>query len=69
MTKRFVLLGASGSIGTQTIDVILQHPDRFSLTAFGVGRRIETARKLLGIFPVTKVSVMRKEDAETLARY
>ena len=67
MAKRFVLLGASGSIGTQTIDVILQHPDRFSLTAFGVGRRIETARKLLGIFPVTKVSVMRKEDAETLA--
>ncbi|MBR2761949.1 MAG: hypothetical protein IKD66_12385, partial [Solobacterium sp.] len=34
--KRILLLGASGSIGLQTIDVILQHPDLFELAAFGV---------------------------------
>ena len=27
--KRIVLLGASGSIGVQTIDVVLTHPDEF----------------------------------------
>ncbi|MBR2829883.1 MAG: hypothetical protein IKE68_04980, partial [Solobacterium sp.] len=33
--KRLILLGASGSIGTQTLDVIRMHPDQFMLTAFG----------------------------------
>ena len=28
--KRILLLGATGSIGLQTVDVIEQHPDQFS---------------------------------------
>ena len=27
--KRILLLGATGSIGLQTVDVIEQHPDQF----------------------------------------
>ncbi len=29
--KRILLLGATGSIGLQTVDVIEQHPDQFCL--------------------------------------
>ena len=29
--KRILLLGATGSIGLQTVDVIEQHPDKFCL--------------------------------------
>jgi 1-deoxy-D-xylulose-5-phosphate reductoisomerase len=65
--KRIVLLGASGSIGIQTIDVIRQHPDEFTLTAFGVGRRVEKAREILKEFPVDMISVSRPEDARQLA--
>ena len=31
MTKRIAILGSTGSIGTQTLDVVRQHPDRFSV--------------------------------------
>ena len=31
MTKTIAILGSTGSIGTQTLDVVRQHPDRFSV--------------------------------------
>ena len=31
MTKRIAILGSTGSIGTQTLDVVRQYPDRFSV--------------------------------------
>ncbi len=64
--KRIVLLGASGSIGMQTIDVIRQHPDRFELKAYGVGKNIDCLRTLLKEYPVPCVSVEREEDAGIL---
>lgn len=39
--KSICLLGASGSIGEQTIDVINQYKDEFTLKAFSVGNRTE----------------------------
>ena len=34
MKKKIVILGSTGSIGTQTIDVIASNPDKFEL--FGI---------------------------------
>ena len=45
--KRIVLLGASGSIGSQTIDVVLHHKDEFSIVAVSVGKNIEKLKLLL----------------------
>ena len=39
--KNIYLLGATGSIGTQTLDVIRMHPEAFRLIAFSSGRNIE----------------------------
>ncbi len=66
MKKRIVLLGASGSIGVQTLDVIRQHPDRFELTAFGVGRNIDRCREILHEYDVPVFSVQEEADAELL---
>ncbi len=67
--KRLVLLGASGSIGTQTVDIIQQHPDLFELVSFGVGKNIDKAREYLHAFPEINVfSVGSKEDAEVLQK-
>ncbi len=63
MMKSIVLLGASGSIGTQTLDVINQHPDRFELKAFGVGKNIQKCREILSHFDVPVFAVERQEDA------
>jgi 1-deoxy-D-xylulose-5-phosphate reductoisomerase len=35
MTRHVTLLGATGSIGDSTLDVIARHPDRFTVTALG----------------------------------
>ncbi len=64
--KRLVLLGASGSIGVQTIDVVLQHPDEFSIRALGVGRNIKVLKEILAKISVDLVSVQIEEDAEEL---
>lgn len=68
MAKRIALLGASGSIGRQTINVITQHPDLFELVSFGVGKNIDQARAILKQFDLPVFAVQREEDAELLAK-
>lgn len=67
--KRLVLLGASGSIGVQTIDIVQQHPDLFEIVSFGVGRNIAKAKEYLELFPdIQTFSVQYQEDAELLQK-
>lgn len=68
MLKKISLMGATGSIGTQTLDVIREHPEEFKLTAMSVGRNIEEARKMILEFSPQLISVQRKEDAESLMK-
>src|SRR6478672_4063827 len=35
--RDLVLLGSTGSIGTQAIDIVRRHPDRFRVVALGAG--------------------------------
>ena len=39
--RRVVVLGASGSIGTQTLEVCAHHPERFDVVGLGAGRSLE----------------------------
>ncbi|MED3624229.1 1-deoxy-D-xylulose-5-phosphate reductoisomerase [Neobacillus thermocopriae] len=64
--KRISLLGASGSIGTQTIDIIREHPSEFQLTAFSVGKNIPYARKIINEFQPELVCVQDQQDYYTL---
>lgn len=65
--KKIILLGASGSIGTQTIDVIKHHPEEYELVAFSVGKRIQEVRNILNEFDVKEVCVSSESDAQMLA--
>ncbi|ADC48072.1 1-deoxy-D-xylulose 5-phosphate reductoisomerase [Alkalihalophilus pseudofirmus OF4] len=64
--KKISLLGATGSIGTQTLDVIKHHSDQFSLIAMSVGRNINLALDQINMFKPSIVSVMTQEDAQKL---
>ncbi|GAA0332073.1 1-deoxy-D-xylulose-5-phosphate reductoisomerase [Bacillus carboniphilus] len=64
--KSINLLGASGSIGTQTLDVIREHPSSFSLHAFAVGKNVEAALDIIREFQPKLVSVQNKSDAELI---
>lgn len=67
--KKIVLLGASGSIGTQTIEVMLAHPDQFDLVGFSIGHNIDKVHEILKQFPqVNHVAVADEEDAESLKK-
>ena len=65
--KNIYLLGATGSIGTQTLDVIRQHPDKFRLVAFSAGRNIQLTQAIIEEFQPSYVSVISEEDAKTLS--
>ena len=40
-TQRIAVLGSTGSIGTQTLDVIARHPDRFEVFALSAARQVD----------------------------
>ncbi|EKN64064.1 1-deoxy-D-xylulose 5-phosphate reductoisomerase [Neobacillus bataviensis LMG 21833] len=64
--KLISLLGASGSVGTQTLDIIREHPAEFKLATFSVGKNIDLARKLIVEFNPELVSVQDYGDFHTL---
>jgi len=64
--KKISLLGATGSIGTQTLDVIRKHPEEFKLVALSVGKNIDLARKIISEFKPELVSVQSKMDYDQL---
>lgn len=65
--KKIVLLGATGSIGTQTIDVVKHHSDCFQIVAVAAGNNIQKLEELLMDLPnVHTICVAKKEAAEQL---
>jgi len=49
--KKIIVLGASGSIGSQTIDLVREFPDKFELIAISVHENIAVLESLLDEFP------------------
>ena len=39
--QRFSLLGSTGSIGTQTLDIVREQPDRFEIVALAAGGNLD----------------------------
>lgn len=39
--KAITLLGSTGSIGTQTLDIVAEHPDQFRIVGMAAGRNVE----------------------------
>ncbi|MCL6573407.1 MAG: 1-deoxy-D-xylulose-5-phosphate reductoisomerase [Bacillus sp. (in: Bacteria)] len=64
--KIISLLGATGSIGTQTLDIIRENPTEFKLAAFSVGKNIDLARNMIGEFQPDLVSVQDYHNWKTL---
>ncbi|NRD78873.1 1-deoxy-D-xylulose-5-phosphate reductoisomerase [Bacillus sp. BRMEA1] len=64
--KTISLMGATGSIGTQTLAIIREHPQEFQLAAISVGKNIDLARKIIIEFQPKLVSVQSKDVCNTL---
>ncbi|MGE7621798.1 1-deoxy-D-xylulose-5-phosphate reductoisomerase [Viridibacillus sp. NPDC096237] len=66
--KSISLLGATGSIGIQTLDIVKDHKDSFQLVAFSAGKNIEKTREIVTEFKPLIVSVQLEEDATALQK-
>ena len=61
--RKVCILGASGSIGTQTIDVMNKNPNDFDLVAFSVGSRTRKISPIIKQFPNIRCICVGKKDA------
>lgn len=59
--RKIILLGASGSIGRQTIDIIKKHRKTFDLVGFSVGNRVEAIDDILHEFKNVKYVVIKEK--------
>ncbi len=64
--KHISLLGATGSIGTQTLDVVRRHPAEFKLVSMSAGRNTDLALKQVHEFKPKLLSVQTKEDYDKI---
>ncbi|MGG1616875.1 1-deoxy-D-xylulose-5-phosphate reductoisomerase [Paenibacillus sp. NRS-1782] len=64
--KRITVLGSTGSIGTQTLDVVSMHPDQFAVEALAGGSNIKLLAEQAHLYQPKKVSVGTKQLAEEI---
>jgi 1-deoxy-D-xylulose-5-phosphate reductoisomerase len=64
--KKIAILGSTGSIGTQTLDVIAHHPDDYAVEALAAGRRVDQLAEQIRRFRPKLAAVSGKEEAERL---
>jgi 1-deoxy-D-xylulose-5-phosphate reductoisomerase len=64
--KKIVILGSTGSIGTQALDVIGRHPDLFEVVGLAAGKNIGLIEEQVRRFRPKCVSVAEESHAEVL---
>lgn len=65
---KVLLLGATGSIGSQTLDILKQHPKDFSLVGISAGHNQETLKQIIVDFPSVKWAGLSKLSKEEIER-
>jgi 1-deoxy-D-xylulose-5-phosphate reductoisomerase len=67
LPKRVAILGSTGSIGTQALEVIARHPDRFTVAGLAAGKQIDKLREQAERFGV-KVTATADDGPAGLLR-
>jgi 1-deoxy-D-xylulose-5-phosphate reductoisomerase len=66
--KRLAVLGSTGSIGVNTLDIVRQFPDRFEVVSLAAGSNVDLLRQQILQFKPRVVSLLNRGLAETLRR-
>ena len=66
--KRLAILGSTGSIGVNTLDIVRQFPERFEIVGLSAGLNIQLLKQQIVQFRPKVVSVLNKELSESLRR-
>ncbi|MBP1904152.1 1-deoxy-D-xylulose-5-phosphate reductoisomerase [Paenibacillus turicensis] len=65
--KKIAVIGSTGSVGTQTLDVVKKNPERFSIEALAAGSNINLLLEQVQQFRPKMVSVGTKELADKIS--
>ena len=60
--RKICLLGASGSIGSQTLDVMRKNPTDFTLVAFSVGSKTRKIAHIINMYPDVKAICIKDKN-------
>jgi 1-deoxy-D-xylulose-5-phosphate reductoisomerase len=60
--KRVAILGSTGSIGTQTIEIVKQHPDRLQVVGLAAGQNADALKKQAAEFPGAKLAIYEQTE-------
>ncbi|WP_206109290.1 1-deoxy-D-xylulose-5-phosphate reductoisomerase [Paenibacillus sp. HB172176] len=63
--KKISLLGSTGSIGTQTLDVVKHHPERFRIVGLSAGSNVDLLIEQANAFKPAVVCLSSKELADS----
>lgn len=64
--KHIGILGASGSVGMQGLDIIREHSDSFKLVSFAVGKSVEIAQNIIDEFEPDICCIQNESDLNKL---
>ena len=64
--KKIAILGSTGSIGTQTLDVVREHPDELQVVALAAGSNKERLKEQIKEFHPELVSLSDEKKAQEL---
>jgi len=64
--KAITLLGSTGSIGTQTLDIAAQYPDQFRIVGLAAGRNVKMLASQIRQFRPSIVSICEEEKLPEL---
>lgn len=64
--KAITLLGSTGSIGTQTLDIVAQYPDQFRLVGLAAGRNVEMLASQIRQFRPSIAAICTEEKLPEL---
>jgi len=66
--KRLAILGSTGSIGVNTLDIVEQFPERFKVVSLAAGVNTQLLKQQILQFRPKVISVLNRELSETLRR-
>jgi len=66
MMRSLTILGSTGSIGLSTLDVVRQHPDKFSISCLAAGQDVRVMAEQIKEFRPDAVSVKDEDSAKKL---
>ena len=66
--KKLAILGSTGSIGTQTLEIVRERKEEFQITALAAGHNIDLLEQQVAEFCPKIVSLEREKDAKELKR-